>query len=96
MAGYPCGPCTFCPTVVDGHGLVEVDRVPPTPSPKGRASPEVGGVPDGIASLGGITCDGRWRVLVALCPQHRALLARAGSTGRVHGASGVRWWFPPS
>jgi hypothetical protein len=76
MPVYPCGPCTFCSTVTEGHWLVEVDRVP-----------------DDHQALGGITCDGRWRLLVALCPEHRELLARAGSTGRVHGTSGVRWWF---
>jgi len=78
MAVYPTGPCTFCPTVTEGHWLVEVDRVP-----------------EGIEPLGGITCDGRWRVLVALCAEHRALLAAAGAAGRVHGPSGVRWWFTP-
>jgi hypothetical protein len=54
-------------------------------------------VPDGYTPLiGGITCDGRYRLLVALCPEYRALLAAAGAAGRVRGPSGVRWWLQPS
>jgi hypothetical protein len=56
---------------------------------------EVDRVPEGHEPLGGITCDGRFRLLVALCPDHRALLVSAGSTGRLHAPSGVRWWFEP-
>jgi hypothetical protein len=69
----------FCPAVTEGHWLVEVDRVPASQTPL----------------IGGMTCDGRYRVLAPLCDGHRALLTAAGATGRVHGATGVRWWFVP-
>jgi hypothetical protein len=37
--------------------------------------------------------DTRTRLVVPLCALHHALLKRAGSQGRVHRSTRVRWWL---